>query len=49
MQVRPPAENYYRKWITCDKVPENLATMAAVWQGITHLKYVLYLQLLSTN
>ncbi|KAH1006668.1 hypothetical protein HUJ05_007378 [Dendroctonus ponderosae] len=38
MQVRPPAENYYRKWITCDRVPEKLASMAAVWQGITHLK-----------
>lgn len=38
MQVRPPAENYYKKWRSCDKVPEKLASMAAVWQGITHLK-----------
>ncbi|KAL1513439.1 hypothetical protein ABEB36_002850 [Hypothenemus hampei] len=38
MQVRPPAENYYRKWISCDRVPEKLVTMAKVWEGITHLK-----------
>ncbi|CAG9768630.1 unnamed protein product [Ceutorhynchus assimilis] len=38
MQVRPPAENYFKKWRSCDRVPERLASMAAVWQGITHLK-----------
>ncbi|XP_076254979.1 uncharacterized protein LOC143192976 [Rhynchophorus ferrugineus] len=38
MQVRPPAENYFKKWLSCDKVPERLASMATVWQGITHLR-----------
>ncbi|CAG9768631.1 unnamed protein product [Ceutorhynchus assimilis] len=38
MQGRPPAENYFKKWMTCDRVPERLTSMATVWQGITHLK-----------
>ncbi|XP_050298092.1 uncharacterized protein LOC126737296 [Anthonomus grandis grandis] len=38
MQVRPPAESFYKKWMSCDRVPEKLASMATVWQGITHLK-----------
>ncbi|XP_060517225.1 uncharacterized protein LOC132696429 [Cylas formicarius] len=38
MQTRPPAESYHKRWTTCENVPERLASMAAVWQGITHLK-----------
>ncbi|XP_030765315.1 uncharacterized protein LOC115889468 isoform X2 [Sitophilus oryzae] len=38
LQTRPQAENYFKKWMSCDRVPENLSSMATVWQGITHLK-----------
>ncbi|XP_066258780.1 uncharacterized protein [Euwallacea similis] len=36
--MRPSAETYPRKWIINDPTHEKLASMAAVWQGITHLK-----------
>lgn len=38
LQVRPPVKVTYKKWVQCERVPEKLETMAAVWQGITHLK-----------
>ncbi|XP_018565134.1 uncharacterized protein LOC108906390 [Anoplophora glabripennis] len=38
MQVRPLDGKQYRKWQRCERVPEKIATMAAVWQGITHLR-----------
>ncbi|XP_023011514.1 uncharacterized protein [Leptinotarsa decemlineata] len=37
-QVVPPQKNIYKKWLKCEKVPQKLETMAAVWQGITHLR-----------
>lgn len=40
MQVKPLDEKEYRKWQRCERVPEKIATMAAVWQGITHLRYI---------
>lgn len=40
IKVKPPTEKYYKKWMSCERVPEKLASMATVWQGITHLKYV---------
>ncbi|XP_066143564.1 uncharacterized protein [Euwallacea fornicatus] len=38
VSVRPSAETDHRKWIISDPTREKLASMAEVWQGITHLK-----------
>nr|CAH7744017.1 unnamed protein product [Callosobruchus chinensis] len=38
MQVRPSNKVAAEQWLRCQNVPERLESMAAVWQGITHLK-----------
>ncbi|VEN44782.1 unnamed protein product [Callosobruchus maculatus] len=38
MQVRPGNKVAAEQWMRCQNVPERLESMAAVWQGITHLK-----------
>ncbi|CAH1954900.1 unnamed protein product [Acanthoscelides obtectus] len=38
MQVRPGNKVASDQWMRCQNVPERLESMAAVWQGITHLK-----------
>ncbi|EFA02327.1 uncharacterized protein LOC655761 [Tribolium castaneum] len=37
-QVIPPKMADIDKWLVCKRVPEHLESMAAVWQGITHLR-----------
>ncbi|KAJ8952076.1 hypothetical protein NQ318_010986 [Aromia moschata] len=39
MQLKPPNKKEFKNWLHCN-VPERLQSMAEVWQGITHLKYV---------
>lgn len=38
MQIKPTKDDIAKKWLYCDKVPENLQSMAAIWEGITHLR-----------
>lgn len=37
-QIIPPKMADIDKWLVCKRVPEHLESMAAVWQGITHLR-----------
>ncbi|XP_068906090.1 uncharacterized protein [Tenebrio molitor] len=37
-QILPPKMADINKWLTCKRVPPELESMAAVWQGITHLR-----------
>lgn len=36
----PPTTKETSKWRKCDRVPEDLVTMAAVWRNITHLRFI---------
>ncbi|RZC18409.1 uncharacterized protein BDFB_011976 [Asbolus verrucosus] len=37
-QFHPPKKSEIEKWLVCTRVPSELESMAAVWQGITHLR-----------
>lgn len=38
MQIHPPSADDVKKWLVCKRVPADIESMAAVWQGITHLR-----------
>ncbi|KAG5896774.1 hypothetical protein JTB14_008350 [Gonioctena quinquepunctata] len=38
LQIKPPPKHAHKKWMNYETVPPRLETMAAVWQGITHLR-----------